>query len=282
MDSATGLGVGLGYRREIAEYFTSKARDIDFFEFIGDTCFDENILEEVTNLSCTMPCVCHTLGLSLGTAENLDEAYLDKLANVLFHTRPRWMSDHLAVTSVGGVHLGHLSPVIFSYETVRYMTRKINSVQERFGMKLLLENITCNFMIPGAELSEPEMLSALVDSTGCGILLDLNNLYINAHNIGYDAEEYLRHFPVENVEQIHIGGANSHGGLLVDSHGHPVAPKIFEYLGLVTERKSNVAVLLERDQNFEHFEELTDDMQRARAILTKQPMTLDRSRNVMR
>lgn len=266
----SALGVGIGYRRELDKAFTSHVDAIDFFEFIGDTCFDEDVLARVTTLSRSMPSVCHTLGLSLGTREPLDRAYLRRLARVIASVSPRWVSDHLAITSVGGMQLGHLTPVLFCHDTVAYMSEKVDEVQQYLGTKLLLENITCSVVLPGAELSEPEVLSLLAAKSGCGILLDLNNLYINSHNLDFDPYDYLRSFPLAYVDQVHIGGAkHENDGSLSDSHGHPVASEVFDYLAFVADRRPAIATLLERDQNFEPIDDVLADMHTAREILAR-------------
>lgn len=264
---ARHLGVGLGYRAELADELERNLTEVDFIEFIGDNCFQAALLTQIERLARRLPMVCHCVGLSLGSAEPLDEAYISKLEIVLKRIRPLWLSDHLAITRVQGIDLGHLAPVFFTEETVKIISGKIAALQQRFGLPLLLENITYHFTLPRASLTEWELLRRIVEASDCGILLDLNNLYINARNNKYDPYEFLRSIPLERVAQIHIAGATVREGLLIDSHGHPVGEEVFKYLEYVCQRSPVSAILLERDKNMPSFEELAQEMRRARAIL---------------
>jgi uncharacterized protein (UPF0276 family) len=264
--AADKLGVGLGYRPELQDDFERHCGDIDFFEFIADNGFDPPLLRDIEHWSYRLPSVCHSLGLSLGTAEPLDESYVVKLERILQRIRPHWLSDHLAVTSVQGVNLGHLSPVTFTEETVEIVSAKVATLQRRFGIPLLLENITYHFTLPGAELTEWELLRKIANSADCGILLDLSNLHINAHNHRYDPYEFLSGIPLDRVLQVHLGGATEADGVLIDSHGGPVHDEAFEFLEYVCRVRQVPAVSFERDKNMPPFEELARELHRARAI----------------
>jgi uncharacterized protein (UPF0276 family) len=264
--AADKLGVGLGYRPELHDDFEHHCGDIDFFEFIGDNCFDAPFLHEIERWSYRLPSVCHSVGLSLGTAEPLDEVYVAKLESILQRIRPHWLSDHIAVTSVQGLDLGHLSPVLFTEETVEIVSTKVATLQKRFGIPLLLENITYHFTLPGAQLTEWELITRLTNSADCGILLDLSNLYINAHNNRYDPYEFLRGIPLDRVMQVHLGGATETEGVLIDSHGGPVHDEAFEFLEYVCRVRPVPAISFERDKNMPPFEDLAREMHRAREI----------------
>jgi uncharacterized protein (UPF0276 family) len=267
MATTTILGVGLGYREELACYLEPHASEIDFLEIIGDQCFEPSMCNHIEEWTRRLPSVCHFLGLSLGSAEPLDEQYVVMVKDVLERIRPVWFSDHLAISRVKGMDLGHLSPVTFTDETVEIVSRKASDLQTECGLPLLLENITYYFQVPGATLTEWELLTRIVETADCGILLDLNNLYVNARNNGYDAYRYLRSIPLDRVMQVHIGGTTVHDGVLIDSHAHPVPEEVFEYLGYVCRHSPVSAVLLERDRNMPPFEELSLEMRRARGVL---------------
>jgi uncharacterized protein (UPF0276 family) len=263
------LGVGLGYRAELANELAHNMGEIDFLEIIGDHCFDPTFLSQAKKLAAKLPIVCHFLGLSLATAEPLDDCYLQKVCEVASEVHPCWLSDHLAVTKVQGVDIGHLAPASFTDETVEVVTRKIIQVQERLGLPLLLENITYHFELPGATLTEGQLIKRIVETADCGILLDLNNVYVNSYNNEYDPVKFMLSLPLDRVMQIHIGGAVERDGVMIDSHAHPVADPVFEYLRFVCKNSSVGAILLERDSNFPAFDELARDMRLARAILAE-------------
>ena len=261
------LGAGLGYRRQIAAQIRDNLNAIDFFELIGDEAFDAEVVTGIRDVIGTKPVVCHFLGFSLATEGPLTNGYLDRVSTVLQTFNPAWFSDHLAVTESHGVDIGHLSPVAFTTHTVKTVASKIRELKRAVGLEFLLENITYHFTLPGAKLTEWEMLTAIADEASCGILLDLNNLYVNSCNHKYDPYEYLDRIPLQRVHQVHIGGTLVRDGVALDTHGHPVVEEVFNYLRYVCGRTPISAVLLERDQNFADFQELTDDIARSRDIL---------------
>ena len=261
------LGVGLGYRPELAQDLERDPAQVDFLEFVGDHCFHPALMTQARNLAAKIPNVCHFLNLSVGTAEPLDEEYVEKVGDVLAQLRPAWFSDHLAMTHVQGMDIGHLSPVAFTEETVEIVAGKAAYLQERFGIPFLLENITYHFTVPGGTLTEWDLITKIVERADCGILLDLNNVYVNAHNHGYDPYKFLENIPLERALQIHIAGAAMNDDIMIDSHGHPVGEPVFEYLGYVCRQVPVAGILLERDKNMPPFEELVREMARARVIL---------------
>ena len=274
------IGVGVGYRAEMSAEIQRNLHDIDFVEFIGDHCFDVSTLLRAKALTAKIPNVCHFLSLSLGTDEPLDQSYVSKISDVITELRPVWLSDHLAMTKAGGVDIGHLAPATFTEETVDIVARKIIQLQDRFGLPLLLENITYYFALPGGTLTEGQLLKRIVERADCGILLDLNNLYVNAYNNHYDPYEFLNTLPMERVIQVHIGGCTMRDGVLIDSHAHAVQEPIFEYLRFVCNNSPVAAILLERDRDFPPFEELAQEMRRARSILCENRRCTDSLLNI--
>jgi uncharacterized protein (UPF0276 family) len=259
----------------LEEGLTNHLSEVDFLEIVGDQCFDPSMREHMAAWSRRLPTVCHFLGLSLGTAEELDEPYVAAVEGVLQELQPAWFSDHLAVTRVQDVDLGHLSPVVFAEQTVDLVVRKVAYLQQRCRLTLLLENITYHFVPPGTRFQEWELLSRIVEGADCGILLDLNNLYVNAHNHRYDPYEFLRSIPLDRVVQVHIGGSTERRGVLIDSHAHPVPDEVFEYLDHVCRHSPISAVLLERDRNIPPFGELSLEMARARSVLRRRGLARD-------
>lgn len=264
-----GLGVGIGWREELDAELERNLEAVDFLEIVGDQCFEPANRERIVAWSRRLPVVCHFLGLSLGTDEPANEDYVRAVENVLRELEPRWFSDHLAVTRVQDVDLGHLSPVSFTEQTVEIVARKAAAMQKRCGLPLLLENIAYHFVMPGSTLTEWELISRIVEDADCGLLLDLNNLHVNARNHGYDPYHLLRHIPLDRVVQVHIAGGFSRNGVLIDSHAHPVPDEVFDYLDYVCRHSAVSTVLLERDRNFPAFGELADEMSRARSIVRR-------------
>ena len=263
------IGVGLAYHAEFREEILAHQEDIDFVEIITERCFSASERRQLESITTSMPVVCHGLQLSVGTAEPLNSTYVDKLSQVLTLLRPVWFSDHLSLSHAGGIDLGHLAPLSFTQEVVEIVHAKITLLQEQLSLPFLLENITYYFQIPGAEMTEWEFISRILESSDCGMLLDLNNLYINAKNHNYDAYEFLNSVPLERVVEIHLAGGLLREGLYVDTHGHSINEKVWEYLEFVCRRANVRGIVLERDQNFPPFEELLTELQRAKLILLK-------------
>jgi uncharacterized protein (UPF0276 family) len=260
------LGVGLGYRPELHAKIEAQRAELDFVEVITESCFRPAEAERLAQLARSLPVICHGLHLSVGTAEPLDEGYLSELRSVRAQLRPGWLSDHLAMTRAGQVELGHLAPLEFTGETVELVTDKVRQLTRKLG-PFLLENITYYFALPSAEMTEAEFIAAVLEAADCGLLLDLNNLYVNSRNHGYDPYAFLDRIPLHRVVEVHLAGGLRRGDLWVDTHGEAVPEEVWAYLAYVCARTDVPAVLLERDQNFGAFEDLAAELRRARSIL---------------
>jgi uncharacterized protein (UPF0276 family) len=208
----------------------------------------------------------HGLSLSLGSAEGLDEEYTSKLIELVRRVDPPWWSEHVAFTRAGGRQIGHLAPLPFTREAVEVVVRNVREVQRRLDVPLILENISYTFRLPGAEMTEAQFLGEIVERTGCGLLLDVMNLYANATNHGYDAERALAQLPLDRVVQLHFVGGHWSDGVMVDSHAHPTPPEVWSLLELVLAHAPVKGVILERDEHFPPFDELLEEVERARAI----------------
>ena len=182
-------------------------------------------LRELDRLAEHFPLIPHGLDLSLGSAEGLDAAYRDRLLKLVRRLDPPWWSEHVAFTRAGGVAIGHLAPVPFAKQGLDVLAANIREVQERIETPLILENITYAFECPGAEFEEAEFLAELVDRTGCGLLLDVTNLHINAVNHGFDPVAFLDRLPLDRVVQLHFVGGHREGDFLIDSHSAPAAAR---------------------------------------------------------
>jgi uncharacterized protein len=262
------LGVGLGYRPEYHDAILRHSDHLDFIEVITEHLFAEPGRGSLERFAEVLPTTCHGLQLSLGSAEPLDGGYVDRVCEAIGRFRPPWFSDHLSLTRIDGVDLGHLAPVAFTEEILEAVCDKIATLRKRISTTFLIENIAYYFPIPGSQLTEADFLARVVERTDSGILLDLNNLYANAENMGYDPYGFLDAIPLERVVEIHLAGGALRDGLFVDTHGHPVCEEVWELLEFVCRRASVKGIVLERDQNIPHFEELTAELRRARRILS--------------
>ena len=242
------------------------AGEIDFLEIIADHYFDptRRKAEELELLAAHFPLVPHGLDLSLGSAEGLDEEYVRRMAALVNQLNPPWWSEHIAFTRAGGVEIGHLSPVPFTWEALEVLARNIRTVQARIAAPLILENITYTLRWPETDMTEAQFLTELVTRTDCGLLLDITNLYTNSVNWGYDPVEFLDTLPLERVVQFHFVGGEWQGGQLIDSHSQPTPPEVWDLMAEACRRTQVRGILLERDENLPPFEEIVGELARAR------------------
>jgi len=266
------LGVGIGFREQFrADIFLNRDK-IDFLEITTDHYLDAkpNKIEELKLLKDHFPLIPHSLELSLGSAEGIDEDYLEKVAEIVEFTAPEWFSDHLCFTKSGGVKIGHLAPVPYTKEAIKVFVKNISQVKKRIKTPLVLENITYLVQFPSSEMKESAFIKTILEETDCGLLLDVTNLYINSQNFGFDWREFLDEIPLERLVQLHFVGSHRHGKRLIDAHANRTEEEIWKVFAEVAERCEIKGAILERDENFPLFAEILEELETARSILKKE------------
>jgi uncharacterized protein len=265
------LGAGVSLRRAHVAEAIVYSDALDLVEIVADHFFDPVPRENHTLLALQerFIVVPHGLDLSLGSAEGVSLGYLERLGAIVDIVRPPYWSEHVAFTQAGGRRIGHLAPIPFTFEALDVMTANIARVAQRIDRPLILENIACSFEIPYAELSEGAFLCALVERTGCGLLLDVANLYYNALNRRKDPLELLDAFPLSAVVQCHLAGGHHGAGEWIDSHAYPVPEPIWGLFEEVARRAPLLSAIVERDENLPEFRELAAEAERARAIMLR-------------
>ena len=195
----------------------------------------------------------HGVGLSLGSAGSLDARHLDRLARLVDRCEPALVSEHLSWSVVDGAYLNHLLPLPLTEESLALTARHVDEVHARLGRRLLVENPSSYLRFADSTMSEPVFLAELVRRTGCGLLLDVNNLYVSSENLAFDPLTYLDALPLDAVGEIHLAGhaVNDADGrpILIDDHGARVASAVWRLYALVLERVGPVATLIEWDTN---------------------------------
>ncbi|WP_442753482.1 DUF692 domain-containing protein [Methylocystis sp. JAN1] len=267
--NAPPLGSGLGYRPRLrADLFANRER-VDFLEIIADHYFDASRekLRELDLLRAHFPLVAHGLDLSLGSAEGTDRAYLEKLARLIERVDPPWWSEHLCFTRAGGVDIGHLAALPYTREAIDAVARNVETARKRIKAPLVLENIATVVRAPGGEMDEPEFLTRALDATGCGWLCDVANLYTNAVNQGVDIDATFERWPWDRLVQIHYAGGRWRDGVLIDSHDAATSEAVWALYDRVVARAPVRGAILERDERLPPFDELLDEVERARATL---------------
>lgn len=269
MKNLPELGVGVGFREQFrADLFLHRA-EVDFLEITADHYLDATAQkrEELELLKHHFPLIPHGLNLSLGSAEGVDEKYLEKFASLVEEIQPAWFSEHICFTKSGGVDIGHLAPLAFTRESLEVLKRNIRRVKEFIKTPLILENITYMVRFPFSEMDEAEFITELIEETDCGLLLDVTNLYINSVNHDYDWRGFLQKLPAERIVQLHFVGSHRHGNLLIDGHAHKTEAEIWNVFRAVCVDSSVKGAILERDENFPPFAEILEELRTARSFL---------------
>jgi len=216
------------------------------------------------------PVALHGVGLSLGSAGPLDLRHLERLARLVESIEPCVVSEHLSWSGSGGVYLNHLLPLPYTPETLRVVVEHVEQVQERLGRRILVENPSSYLRFRHSSIPEAEFLGELVRRTGCGLLCDVNNVYVSAWNVGLDAEAYLAALPAGAVGEIHLAGhaVNDADGvnLLIDDHGSPVSPAVWRLYRQALERFGPVPTLIEWDMDIPALDVLLAEAHKADGV----------------
>lgn len=261
------FGVGLGYRNSIADATLAAKDSIDFLEVISDhyLYFGPNETNDLER-ALDFPVIPHGIELSIGNTGDLDVEYLKKLNKFLKHINAPWFSDHLCFTGVQDYRLHDLLPLPHTKEAVDHVVKRIKQIREYIEVPFLLENISAYIEMPGNEMTEAQFIAEILEKGDCGLLLDVNNLYVNSSNHHFDPAEYLNQIPMERVVQIHIAGHRKINDLIYDTHGAKVAKPVFDLLSLAVSKTEVKAILLERDQLFPKFSAILEELDKIREV----------------
>jgi hypothetical protein len=213
------------------------------------------------------PLSVHGVGLSLGGSDPLDEAHLDALEALVRETQPMLVSEHLAWGSLGGVHANELLPMPFTELAVAHLASRIGQVQDRLRRRILVENVSAYHRFASSTLDEAQFVAEVGRRAGCGVLLDLNNVHVNAVNHAFDPLAYLAAIPPELVGEIHLAGHEAIEGMLVDTHGAPISREVWALHAVAVERFGQVPTLVEWDTRIPPLEVLLAEASRARAAM---------------
>ena len=267
---------GIGLKPEHFREILVTAPDIGFFEIHAENYMVDGgpFHHFLTRIRERYPLSIHGVGLSIGGEGPLDERHLDRLALLLDRYQPESFSEHLAWSSHGGAFLNDLLPAPYHAGTLARVCEHIDRVQDRLKRRMLLENPATYVEFAASTLAEPEFISEVVKRTGCGLLLDVNNVYVSCVNHHRNTHAYIRALPLDDVAQIHLAGfaqdEDADGApLLIDSHGAPVAQVVWELYCHVLDWVGPTPTLLERDNDIPAFPVLFAEAQQAERILCR-------------
>ncbi|HUD70768.1 MAG TPA: DUF692 domain-containing protein [Dongiaceae bacterium] len=262
------LGHGIGLRRDHFERVLSAPTRIDWFEVISENFMVDGgkPKDVLTRVRERYPVVLHGVSLSIGSTDPLDEDYLARLRALAARVEPAWVSDHLCWAGVGGHYAHDLLPLPYTEEALDNVARRVTQVQERLGRAIALENVSSYVTFHASAMPEWEFLAEVARRSGCGILLDVNNIYVSARNHGFDPRVYLAGIPADKVWQFHLAGHSDKGSFLLDTHDHPVTDAVWDLYGDAVRRFGAVSTLVEWDDNIPTFDRLEEESERARAL----------------
>jgi len=247
-------GAGIGFRTpHFAEIVATRPR-VGFLEVHAENYMAGGPpARQLHALRSDWPISLHGVGLSLGSAEGLSAAHLERLAVLVERTRPLLVSEHLSWSVVGDAYLNDLLPLPYTEESLRLVSENVARAQDRLGRRILIENPSVYLRFEHSAIGEPEFLSELVRRTDCGLLVDVNNIFVSCANVGGDPQAWLAAVPAQAVEEIHLAGhsVNDADGvrILIDDHGSPVPPPVWDLYEDAVRRFPAAPTLIEWDSN---------------------------------
>ncbi len=261
-------GLGLGLRFQYLDDLEIAPECVAWLELLVDHFHDLHapVVARVERLVCRKPCVLHGVNLSLAGSSPLNQQYLALVEALMERFNPVWWSDHLCFSEVGGVFLHDLLPIPFTQALLDHIAFKIDYLQARFKRPFLIENISSYLRLEGSEMSEVEFITRLVKKTGCGILLDLNNLVVSCHNHQESIAEFCEKLPFDAVKQMHLAGAMSQNNWLVDTHSKPVAADVLALYQQVQSQHGPIPTCLEWDHDLPQFTVLLQELERCQNV----------------
>jgi uncharacterized protein (UPF0276 family) len=263
------LGAGVGLRAQHHEEVIARRPPIAWFEVHSENYFARGGTHraQLARIRADYPVSLHGVGLSLGSTDPLNADHLGELRRLVREFEPMLVSEHLSWSSVSGRYLNDLLPLPYTEEALQHMAARVRAVQDALGRQILVENISSYLRFSCAEVPEWEFLAALAHEAGCGILLDVNNVYVNAMNHGFDAHSYLHGIPAAVVQEIHLAGHSvthiNGQEIRIDTHSSLVAQEVWMLYGAAVKRFGAVPTLIEWDAEIPALEVLQAEAAKA-------------------
>jgi len=263
------LGHGIGLRpTHYAELLKHGARGVDWFEAISENFFEDGgrPLAVLDRVRLDVPVVLHGVALGIGSADPISDEYLGRLRRLIARVDPAWISDHLCWGSSDGHYSHDLLPIPYTDEALDHVATRVCEVQDKLGRPILLENISAYVAFRDSAIPEWEFLNELTAHTGCGLLLDVNNVYVTSQNLGFDPEAYIRSLRSSSVGQIHLAGHTRQPEFILDSHVGPVPGQVWDLYRLAVRHFGRVSTLVEWDEAVPALPVVLNEAARARRI----------------
>jgi uncharacterized protein len=267
----TDYGVGIGLRIPHYRHILSEKPTVDWFEIISENYMIDggrplHVLDQILD---QYKVVQHGVSMYFGSAQPLNREHLKRLKILTHRTKTPWLSDHLCWGSVDGRYTHDLLPIPYTREAVKTTAEKVRQVQDYLEIPVVVENVSSYAEFNDSEMTEWQFLNEVVEAADCGILLDVNNIYVSSQNHEFDPFVYLNSVPAERVAQIHIAGHSKYEKYILDTHDHPVIDPVWRLYERAIERCGPVATLLEWDDNIPTFDEVHAEALKANRYLDR-------------
>lgn len=270
------LGLGVGLRSAHFRHVLQHQPKVDWFEIISENFMDSqgwprHVLLQIAE---RYPIVMHGVSMSIGSTDPLDREYLQKLKRLAGEVGARWISDHLCWTGVLGRNNHDLLPIPYTEQALRHVVERVRIVQDVLERPLVLENPSSYVTFRDSTISEPEFLARLAEEANCGLLLDVNNVYVSSFNHDTDAASFIRSLPRDRIVQFHLAGHTNYGTYLLDTHDNHVADPVWELFRLAHNLTGGASTLLEWDANIPSFAEVHQEVLKARRFMDARTMDI--------
>lgn len=273
-----GYSVGIGLRSVHIERILQQKPEVPWFEVLMDNHMARGGLVpmQLAAVREQYPLSLHCVGMSLGGVEPLDMHYLETVRRMIHDYSAAQVSDHLCFTQHHKHHFNDLLPIPFTAESLNHVSSRIDRVQDYLGTSLLVENVSTYLQFNDSKMNEAEFLTELVNRTGCGILLDINNAYVNEFNHGYSARAFIDTIPIEHVGEVHLAGYEDKSDYLIDAHNNRVSDPVWQLFEYYLQSGHAAPVLIEWDNDIPSLDVLLDEADRARQLIHRSPQAAAR------
>jgi len=263
------VAAGVGLRTPHVAYVIATRPDVAWLEVHSENYFADggNAIAALQRVRADYPVSLHGVGLSLGSTDPIDVAHVAKLERLIARIEPALVSEHLCWGSFGGHHFNDLLPLPYTEEALSHVCARVAALQDRLGREIAVENVSSYMAFADATIPEWEFVAAVAARTGCKLVVDVNNVYVNAINLRFDASAYLAAIAPDAVAEIHLAGHDASGPCLIDTHGTRVAPAVWALYEQALERFGRRPTLVEWDTDIPTFDVLQDEAAKATAIL---------------
>jgi uncharacterized protein (UPF0276 family) len=269
------VAAGIGLRGPHHSQILAEQPEIPWLEVHSENFFRKDSIASaaLAKIRRDYPVSIHGVGLSIGSVGELARDHLEKLAALIDRVEPGLVSEHLCWGSVGGYHLNDLLPLPYTEEALEHMAQRITEVQEFLGRQILIENVSSYMEFEASTIPEWEFLAEVANRSGCGILLDINNIFVSASNHGFDATDYLDAIPTEKVGEIHLAGHSTQEfddeSVLIDTHNAPVCTEVWELFQITMNKTGPLPTLIEWDADLPPLATLMAEARKAQNFVDK-------------